>query len=49
MDKRPIKELLDKKKRNTTLELWIGVLGFIIGGMLGLWLLIEIVQRGISK
>jgi uncharacterized protein YneF (UPF0154 family) len=36
-------------KRNKALELLIGTLGFIIGGMLGLWLLIEIVQRAIQN
>jgi hypothetical protein len=36
-------------KRNKALEFLIGTLGFIIGGMLGLWLLIEIVQRGIQN
>jgi uncharacterized protein YneF (UPF0154 family) len=36
-------------RENKVLELWIGVLGFIIGMVLGSWLLIEIVQRGISK
>lgn len=35
--------------RNRTLEAIIGVLGLMIGGMLGLWLLIEIVQIGVSK
>jgi len=40
---------MNKKQRNTTLELWIGTLGFMIGGMLGLWMLIEIVKLGISK
>jgi len=49
MNKKPIGELLNKRKRNRILELWIGLLGFIIGAMLGSWLLIEIVQRGISK
>ena len=49
MNKKPIGELLNKRKRNRIAELWIGVLGFLIGGMLGLWLLIEIVQRGIQK
>jgi len=49
MNKKPIKELLNKKQRNRTLELWIAVLGFIIGGMLGMWMLIEIVKLSISK
>ena len=49
MNKKPIKELLNKKQRNRTLELWIALLGFIIGGMLGMWMLIEIVKLSISK
>jgi len=48
-DKKPIKELLDTKQRNRTLDMWVAILGYIIGGMLGMWILIEIVQRGISK
>jgi len=34
-------------RENKTLELLIGTLGIIIGGMLGLWIVIEIVKLGI--
>jgi uncharacterized protein YneF (UPF0154 family) len=32
-------------RENKTLELLIGTLGIIIGGMLGLWIGIEIINR----
>jgi hypothetical protein len=35
--------------RNRALELVIAVLGVMVGGMLGLWVLVEIVQYGVSK
>ncbi len=31
-------------KGNKTLEILIGMLGYIVGGMLGLWILIELVN-----
>jgi hypothetical protein len=34
-------------KRNKALEVLIGTLGFIVGGMLGLWVLIELVKTNI--
>jgi hypothetical protein len=36
-------------KENKGLDVIVGTLGFIVGGMLGLWILIEIVELGISK
>ena len=31
-------------KRNRVLEALIGTLGYIVGGMLGLWVLIELIR-----
>lgn len=32
-------------KENRALEILVGTLGYIVGGMLGLWLLIELVSQ----
>ena len=35
-------------RENKAIEIVVGTLGFIVGGMLTLWILIEIVQYGME-
>jgi hypothetical protein len=49
MDNKPKKKIEDIVKRQRIIQRVIGIVGFLIGMGLGVWILIEIVKIGIQR